>query len=280
MAVLETDCARRFGRMCLDGWEQGWNEANGGNLSYLMTPEEVSACEPDFSFERPWTELGVEAPGLAGAHLMVTGSGKFMRNVALDPRGCTGILEVDGTGSAYRVVWGLEGGGRPTSELPTHIMNHEVRMRVTDGAARVIYHCHCPNVITLSTLLAPDARVWTRVLWKSMTECIMLFPQGVGVLPWMLPGSMDIARATAGLMERQAAVVWTQHGMFVSGADFDAAFGLMHAIEKAAGIYLAARAANGGAEPAYQVSDAQLVQVCESLGVEPNWDFLEDDSLI
>ncbi len=41
-------------------------------------------------------------------------------------------------------------------------------------------------------------------------------------------------------------MVWASHGLFVSGADFDSTFGLLHPIEKAADIYGRARAMNGG----------------------------------
>ncbi len=92
----------------------------------------------------------------------------------------------------------------------------------------------------------------------------------------MVPGGAEIARATADLMDRYDAVVWTQHGMFVSGDTFDAAFGMMHTIEKSAGLYLAARAANGGAEPGYLISDAQLLQVCRDFNVKPNLAFLDE----
>ena len=41
------------------------------------------------------------------------------------------IIEVDGAGENYRIMWGLVNGGKPTSELPSHLMNHEVKKRVT-----------------------------------------------------------------------------------------------------------------------------------------------------
>ena len=268
---------RAFIRMCKDGFDQGWHEANGGNLTYRMTEEDVAACQDGFTFDRPWVEMGVQADNLKGAYFLTTGSGKYMRNVPLHPADCLGIVEINEAGDAWRIVWGLKNGGKPTSEFPTHFMNHSVRMAATDGACRVIYHAHTPNIITLSTLIEPDPRTWTRILWKSMTECVIIFPQGVGLVPWMVPGGAEIARATAALMDKYDAVVWTQHGMFVSGATLDAAFGMMHTIEKSAGLYLAARAANGGAEPGYLISDAQLLQVCRDFNVKPNLAFLDEE---
>ncbi|MGI6031984.1 MAG: rhamnulose-1-phosphate aldolase [Coriobacteriales bacterium] len=280
MSVLDSDCFARFSRLCEDGFAQGWHEANAGNLSYRLREADLATCAGDFSDEDDWHELGFSVENLAGSCFLVTGAGKLMKNVPLYPEESVGIVEIDEKGAAWRLVWGLVDGGRPTSELPTHLMNHSVRVSATDGADRVIYHAHCPNVIVMSTLLPPQARVWTRALWKLMTESVLFFPQGVGVVPWMVPGGIEIAQATARLMDHHDAVVWTQHGMFVSGTDFDAAFGRMHAVEKAAGYYLAARQACGGGVPNYTISDAQLIEICKANGVEPNLDYLDDDSLI
>lgn len=278
MKVTETTFFTRFARMCEDGFQQGWHEANGGNVSYRMAGEDVAAAKSAFSFDRPWAKLDVQADNLKGSHFLVTGSGKFLHNAQFAPADTVGIAQINDAGDAWRIVWGLDGGGRPTSEFPTHFMCHSIRMAATDGANRVIYHAHCPNVIALSTLIEPDARTWTRALWKLMTECVIVFPQGLGVVPWMVPGSTDIARATAKLMSSHDAVVWTQHGMFVSGSTFDAAFGMMHTIEKAAGLYLSARAASGGKDPAFMISDEHLLQVAHTYGAHPNPDFLDGES--
>ena len=119
------------------------------------------------------------------------------RRVPLDSANNIGIVEINDAGSAWRSVWGLEGGAVPTSESPTHFMNHSVRKRVTDGANRVIYHCHATNIIALTYVLPLSARDFTRPLWQSATECPVVFPEGVGVVPWMVPGGADIAMATS-----------------------------------------------------------------------------------
>lgn len=275
MSIIETACMRGFTRLCNDGWLQGWHERNGGNLTYRMTAEEVAECAPEFNEPGPWVNMGVTGANLAGEFFITTGSGKFMRNATLEPQDACGIVEINEAGDSWRIVWGLENGGKPTSEFPSHFMNHSVRVAKTDGACRVIYHAHTPNVIALSTLVAPSAREYSRILWKSMTECIVVFPDGVGVVPWMVPGGADIANATCALMEDYEAAVWCQHGLFCSGATFDITFGLMHTIEKSAQLYLMARSANAGAEPNFLISDDQLRAVCRDFGIAPNEDFLD-----
>ena len=41
MSILDVKFVQGFIRMCNDGWEQGWHERNGGNLSYRIKPEEL-----------------------------------------------------------------------------------------------------------------------------------------------------------------------------------------------------------------------------------------------
>ena len=48
MKVLDAEFVQGFIRMANDGWEQGWHERNGGNLSYRIRPEEVEAVKEDF----------------------------------------------------------------------------------------------------------------------------------------------------------------------------------------------------------------------------------------
>ena len=70
------------------------------------------------------------------------------------------------------------------------------------------------------------------------TECIVVFPDGVNVLPWMLCGTNEIGEATAEKMRTARLVVWAQHGIYGAGKDLDETFGLIETAEKAAEIYM------------------------------------------
>jgi rhamnulose-1-phosphate aldolase len=197
-----------------------------------------------------------------------------LRNVILDPEHSIGIVKINDTGDSWCIVWGLEGGARPTSEFPSHFMNHSVRAAATQGACRVIYHAHTPNLIALTYILPLTARDFTRALWQSATECPIVFPSGVGVVPWMVPGGTEIAIATSELMKEFDAAVWAHHGLFCSGPDFDATFGLMHTIEKAAQIYVLALSAGQG-RISQTITDENLRAIAQDFGVELNDKFLD-----
>ncbi len=235
MKVLEAPFVKGFIRVADDGWLQGWHERNGGNLSYRMRPEEVESVREEL-VPRKWEPIGTEVPLLGGEYFLVTGSGRYMRNAVIDPEDTFCIIELDPAGAHYRILWGLSKGGRPTSELPTHLMNHEVKVRVTGGKHRVIYHAHPANIVALTYVLPLTDEVFTRELWEMETECPIVFPDGIGVVPWMVPGGREIAVETSKLMEKYDVALWAHHGLFCSGDTFDQTFGLMHTVEKAAEI--------------------------------------------
>lgn len=236
MNVTDANFVKGFIRMCDDGWQQGWHERNGGNLTYRMKDTEVAEVAGCLDRTGEWKPIGTEVPGLAGEFFLTTGSGKYFRNVILDPEDSLGIVEIDEAGENYRLCWGFVNGGRPTSELPSHLMNHEVKKAATGGAHRVIYHCHATNVIALTFVLPLTDEVFTRELWEMATECPVVFPGGVGVVEWMVPGGRDIAVATSKLMKDYDVAIWAHHGIFCSGEDFDLTFGLAHTVEKSAEI--------------------------------------------
>lgn len=236
MSITDVKFVQGFIRMCNDGWEQGWHERNGGNLSYRMKDEEVEEVKEYLSKDGEWKAIGTKVSGLAGEYFMVTGSGKYFRNVILNPEDSICIIELDDKGENYRIRWGLVNGGSPTSELPSHLMNHEVKKAASNGAHRVIYHAHTSNVIALTFVLPLKDEVFTRELWEMATECPVVFPSGIGVVGWMVPGGRDIAVATSELMKQYDVAIWAHHGMFCSGEDFDLTFGLMHTVEKSAEI--------------------------------------------
>lgn len=275
MAITDSEVIQNYIRMCGDGWDQGWHERNGGNLTYRMRPEEVEQCRPYFkAAPGEWVDMGVQADNLREEFFISTGSGKYFRNVPLAPQDNICIVEINAAGDAWRIVWGLEKGGRPTSEFPSHFLNHSVRKEATGGACRVIYHAHPANLIAMTYILPLTARDFTRALWKSATECPVVFPGGVGVVPWMVPGGRDIALATSERMKEYDAAVWAHHGLFASGPDFDTTFGLMHTIEKAAQIYLLALSAGQG-RILQTIEDDALRAIAKDFGVTLREEFLD-----
>ena len=232
---MDTKLKNDFIKTCTDGWLQGWHERNGGNLSYRMIRQEVEEVKDLLNENSEWCSIGSEVPGLANEYFMVTGSGKYFRNVQLDFEDNVAIIKVNEDGTKYKIVYGLVNGGKPTSELPSHLMNLEV-IRRRDEGLRIVYHAHPANTVALTFVLPLDDEIFTREIWEMETECPVIFPQGIGVVPWMVPGGKEIGVKTAEIMKTRNVAIWAHHGMFVCGHDFDETFGLMHTVEKSAEI--------------------------------------------
>lgn len=217
-----------------DMWLKGWDERNGGNVSLRLLESDVVSFQSDFYQNPRHVSLTQDVTKLANQYFIVTGSGKFFRNVILDPVDTLAVVKIDEQGKGYYIMWGLVNGGLPTSELAAHLQSHIVRIEQSQGKDRVIMHCHATNLIALTYVLELDTAVITRLLWEMSTECLVVFPDGVGVVPWMVPGKDEIGYATAKQMAKHSLVLWAFHGVFGTGPTLDEAFGLIDTAEKSA----------------------------------------------
>lgn len=214
----------------------GWDERNGGNVSLLLEKTEVEDyVDPEAVLREIPT--GFEASGLDGKYFLVTGTGKYFKNIRYCPEKNLGLFRIANHGATACLLWGYSDGGKFTSELPAHLMSHMARLAV-NPKNRVVMHCHPANLLAMTYVHSLNERQFTRTLWQMCTECIVVFPDGVNVLPWMLCGTNEIGEATAQKMETARLVVWAQHGIYGAGTDFDETFGLIETAEKAAEIYM------------------------------------------
>lgn len=223
-------------RLCANMYRLGWDERNSGNISLLL-PEEELAEYLDLNHVLRTIPTGFDACALAGRCLLVTATGSYFKNVEFDPEGNLGIIRIDRDGTHAHLLWGFAGGKTFTSELPAHLMSHIQRLQA-DPDHRVVLHAHPINLLAMTYVHPLDPRQFTRTLWQMCTECIMIFPDGVNVLPWMLCGTEEIGRATAAEMSSARLVVWAQHGIYAAGRSLDEAFGLVETAEKGAEVYL------------------------------------------
>lgn len=275
-SVEQFDFVQRFMRACHDGWAQGWHESNGGNMSYRLTVEEAEASQA--FFQAPfgeWHPFQVRAQGLQGEFFLVTAAGSHFRNVLVEPEKCLGIVQINTTGDAWRSVWGFADGVRPTSEFRTHFIIHAVRKESSYGKNRMLYHAHPSHLVALMNALSLNARDLTRLLWSTLTECIMVIPQGVGVAPWAAPGTFKLGEVTASLMERFPVVVWPQHGLICAADGIDEGFGVMHAIEKTCAIYQAQCVIEGGSGKKSAVNEDAIKEAAQAFGVVLGEGFLD-----
>lgn len=252
-------------------YQLGWDERNGGNVSVLFDEDEVEKYLDGGRHPLREIPLPLEVdPILAGKVFIITGTGRYFRNTKADPEHNCGIIKIKDDLKTAEVLWGFEGGGRFTSEIFAHMMCHAARLKVNPNN-HVVMHCHPANIVALSSVVNGDEKAFTMALWRMETECIVVFPEGVGVLPWMLCGVPSIGEATAEKMKEQRMVVWTLHGIYAAGETIDEAFGLIETAEKAAQMWFLAAPFKGHAE----ITDEQLKQVADLFKVTPKEGYLK-----
>ena len=247
----------------------GWDERNGGNISLLLDESEVAAYL-DLNRVLRTLPLGFDACALSGRLFLVTGTGKYFKNVQKDPETNLGLVRISADGQSAELLWGYKDGGRFTSELPAHLMSHIARLSV-DPDNRVVMHCHPANLLAMNYVHPLSSRAVTHTLWQLCTECIVVFPDGVGVLPWMLCGTNEIGEATADRMREFRIVVWGMHGVYGAGKTLDEAFGLIETVEKAAQIYML----TAHLPRLNTITAAQLTELAEAFGAKYRKDFLD-----
>jgi rhamnulose-1-phosphate aldolase len=234
---------------------RGWAESNGGNISLRLNEENFKYFDK-FQPKSELVKLPLVMQEIGGERFLVTGTGRFLRNIEVFPEKNIGVIEINQKGDAYKLLWGYEPVGAPTSELPSHLLSH-CRIKEKSGNKSFAFiHTHPNSVIALTYAVANlNTKSLTKLLWQSHAECVVVFPQGVELLPWIMAGSLDLGKATAEAISRRNLVIWQFHGICGCGRNLDEAFGRIDVAEKAAEICLRVMAAGGARQT---LNDSQL----------------------
>ena len=266
--ILESRFIKDMGKTASNMYRLGWDERNGGNISYLLDEAEVAEYIDIGKVVRE-IPTGFEAKPLAGKIFVVTGTGKYFKNVEDDPETNLGIVRIAPDGRTAQLLWGYKDGGRFTSEFPAHMMSHMARLNV-DAMNRVVMHSHPTNLLAMNYVHELDEAKFTHTLWEMCTECIVVFPEGVGVLPWLLCGTNSIGEATAAKMRDFRVVVWALHGVYGAGKTLDETFGLIETVEKAAQIFMLIC----GKPRVNTIKDEDMLKLADLFGVKVRREFL------
>ncbi len=204
----------------------GWAEANAGNLSLRLNdiPE----------FPGPENRLVRPFPDLGGIGFLITGAGTRMRELAKDPVSGLCLLRLNRNGTGYRFLCDLE----PSSELPAHLATHAV-LAQHRPEHRTLIHTH-PTALVALTLLYPEPEALLGILGRMHSE-MDVFQDRLTALPFLPPGSEQLAQATGQAFKDYSAVIWARHGIIATGPDFYSALDLIQVCDKAAQIALLSR---------------------------------------
>ena len=214
------------------------------------------------SFAGPFA-IGKTLPRLEGCWFYCKGTGKRMRDLARDPMGNGSIIRILDDCTHYEIV--ADAPVVPTSELPSHLAVHDYLL-AKGSPYRASLHTHPIELVALTHCKKwMEKDVATHMLWSMIPETKAFCPRGLGMVPYMLPSSVELADATIRAIDQDYDVVmWEKHGVFAVDTDIMSAFDQVDVLNKSALIYIAARGM--GFEPG-GMSDAQMQELSSVFGL-------------
>lgn len=168
-----------------------------------------------------------------------------MRDLARFPMENGSVIRILDDCASYVII--ADNPVKPTSELPSHLAVHNYLIG-KGSTYKASLHTHPIELVAMShckKFLEKD--VATRLLWSMIPETKAFCPRGLGIIPYRLPGSNDLAEATIRELGDYDVTLWEKHGVFAVENDIMQAFDQVDVLNKSALIYIAAK--NMGFEP-------------------------------
>lgn len=190
------------------------SEGGAGNISlYIGWPLEVRRRFP-LTEE---LELPQSVPALAGKLMIVTGSGRRLRDIHTDPSANLAVVAIGADGQAARLYTSPRRlFTRITSEFNSHLAVHNDQAARTGTNFQALIHAQPPHLVYLSHIPAyRDQDLLNQRLLRWEPETIVQLPEGVGVLPFILPGSPALMEANVTHLRQHRLVLWSKHGVMV-----------------------------------------------------------------
>lgn len=216
-------------------WQKGWAERNGGNITVNVTENVDDSIRAMHAISDP-VAIGVTLPNLKGCYFYCKGTNKRMRDLAKRPMDNGSIIRITDDCAHYEII--ADSPVKPTSELPSHLSVHNYLIG-KGSTYKASVHTHPIELVAMShnpAFLEKD--VLTKLLWSMIPETKAFCPRGLGIVPYMLPGSNDLAEATIKAIDDDYDVVmWEKHGVFAVGEDVLEAFDMIDVLTKSAMIY-------------------------------------------
>ncbi len=188
------------------------SEGAAGNISmYIGWPLEVRRRFPMSEH----ITLPQPAPALAGKLVIVTGSGRRLRDIHTDPVAnlVAVMIAADGrTGHLHTSPRRLF--AHPTSEFNSHLAVHNDQVARTGTNFHALIHAQPPHLTYLSHIPAyRDQTYLNRQLLRWEPETIVNLPEGICVLRYKLPCSPAMMDANVAGLRAYRVVLWSKHGV-------------------------------------------------------------------
>lgn len=242
-------------------WQKGWAERNGGNITVNVT-EHIDDAIRALPAISPRYPIGTVLPHLKGCWFFCKGTNRRMRDLARRPMENGSVIRILDDCASYEIV--ADAPVKPTSELASHLSMHD--KMIADGQGyKAAIHTHPIDLVAMThnpAFLKKD--VLTNLLWSMIPETRAFCPKGLGIVPYKMPSSVELADATIEQLKEYDVVMWEKHGVCAVGPDIFEAFDQVDVLSKSALIYIAAR--NMGFVPE-GMSAAQMNELKEAFNL-------------
>jgi rhamnulose-1-phosphate aldolase len=187
-------------------------EGAGGNISVCMRwPVDLQKHFPEVNN----IDLPLPVPGLAGATVLVTGSGRRLREILDAPMANLAAVTVDEGGKTGKIYTSPQRRfERPTSEFNSHLGVLEDQMRISGSNFMAVIHAQPIYITFLSQIPRyQDTQFFSSHLLRWEPEAIFNFPTGIGFMPFCVPGTPELMQGNIELLRKHNLVVWAKHGV-------------------------------------------------------------------
>jgi len=160
--------------------------------------------------------LPINVPELASKLFVFTGSGRRLGEIADDPEANLCVVRISEGGETAQLRTSPRAlFERPTSEFNSHLALHRSAIVHDNLNFHAIIHAQPLHLTYLSHLPDyQDTRRLSRRILRWQPETVVNLPMGVAYLPFELPGSPALMKATVDAMEEgHRVVLWAKHGV-------------------------------------------------------------------
>jgi len=160
-------------------------------------------------------ELPQPVPELAGATFLVTGSGRRLREVIEIPTAniaCIVVNEGGTTGKLYTSYHRRF--ERVTSEFNSHLAVHYDQIRASNTNFHAVIHAQPMHLTYLSHIPRyQEEHYLNQHLLRWQPETIINLPEGIGFIPFCIPGSPELMAGNVESLRTHRVVIWAKHGV-------------------------------------------------------------------
>jgi len=160
-------------------------------------------------------QLPLAVPELAGATFLVSGSGRRLREIIVEPTANIACILVQEDGRTGKIYTSHQRRfEHVTSEFNSHLAVHYDQVLSSGTNFHAVIHAQPPHLTYLSHVPRYQEEPYLNThLLRWQPETIVNLPEGIGFIPFCIPGSPELMAGTVASLRQHRIVIWAKHGV-------------------------------------------------------------------